>query len=87
MQQILQPIFQKKELQTVYKTAVIEQEKAAIQFKQAVMTAVGEVSNAMANYKGSTERLNLVSKKGSLWIKLPKMQHYCIKMVWPHIWR
>ncbi len=28
------------------------------------MTAVGEVSNAMANYKGSTERLNLVSKKG-----------------------
>lgn len=43
------------------------------------MTAVGEVSNAMANYKGSTERLNLVSKKGSLWIKLPKMPHYCIK--------
>ncbi|WP_407509970.1 efflux transporter outer membrane subunit [Elizabethkingia anophelis] len=61
---LTQPIFQKKELQTAYKTAVIEQEKAAIQFKQAVMTAVGEVSNAMANYKGSTERLNLLSKKG-----------------------
>ncbi|MFZ4930511.1 efflux transporter outer membrane subunit [Chryseobacterium sp. Mn2064] len=60
------PIFQKKELRTAYETALIEQEKAAVNFKQSVMTAVGEVSDAMAKSKGSTERLELLEQKTAI---------------------
>ncbi len=62
---ITQPLFQKNELKTAYKTAIIEQEKAAIQFQQATMVAVAEVSDAMANYKGNTDRLRLTLEKGN----------------------
>lgn len=60
------PIFQKKELKTAYETAVIEQEKAVIIFKQSVMTAVGEVSDAMAKSKGSSERLELLEQRTAI---------------------
>ncbi|MFP8894860.1 efflux transporter outer membrane subunit [Chryseobacterium sp. EZn1] len=60
------PIFQKKELKTAYETALIEQEKAAINFKQSVMTAVGEVSDAMAKSKGSSERLQLLEQRTAI---------------------
>ncbi len=60
------PIFQKKELKTAYGTALIEQEKAAISFKQSVMTAVGEVSDAMAKSKGSSERLELLEQRTAI---------------------
>ncbi|MFB6454174.1 efflux transporter outer membrane subunit [Chitinophaga sp. Hz27] len=60
---ITQPVFQKRALKTAYQTAVIEQEKAAIQFKQAVLVAVGEVSDALASYQGAAERLSLVKQK------------------------
>lgn len=57
------PIFQKKQLKTAYETALIEQEKAAINFKQSVMTAVGEVSDAMAKSQGTSERLQLLEQR------------------------
>ncbi|NIF05717.1 TolC family protein [Chryseobacterium sp. Tr-659] len=60
------PIFQKKELKTAYETARIEQEKAAINFKQSVMTAVGEVSDAMAKSTGSSERLELLEQRTAI---------------------
>ncbi|MEN5309191.1 TolC family protein [Chryseobacterium cucumeris] len=60
------PIFQKKQLKTSYETALIEQEKAAINFKQSVMTAVGEVSDAMAKSKGSSERLQLLEQRTAI---------------------
>ncbi len=60
------PIFQKKELKTAYETALIEQEKAAINFKQAVMTAVGEVSDAMARTQGTSERLQLLEQRTAI---------------------
>lgn len=60
---LVQPVFQKRALRTAYETAVLEQEKAVIQFRQSVMTAVGEVSDAMAQNNGSTERLKLVKEK------------------------
>ncbi|MDR6459911.1 NodT family efflux transporter outer membrane factor (OMF) lipoprotein [Chryseobacterium vietnamense] len=60
------PIFQKKQLKTAYDTALIEQEKAAINFKQSVMTAVGEVSDAMAKSKGSSDRLQLLEQKTAI---------------------
>lgn len=63
---LTQPVFQKKALKTAYETAVLEQEKTVIQFRQSVMTAVNEVSDAMAKYKGASERLNLVQEKTGL---------------------
>jgi len=60
------PIFQKKQLKTAYDTALIEQEKAAINFKQSVMTAVGEVSDAMAKSNGSSERLHLLEQRTAI---------------------
>ena len=60
------PVFQKKQLKTAYETALIEQEKAAINFKQSVMTAVGEVSDAMAKSKGSSERLQLLEQRTAI---------------------
>jgi NodT family efflux transporter outer membrane factor (OMF) lipoprotein len=60
------PIFQKKQLKTAYETALLEQEKAAINFKQSVMTAVGEVSDAMAKSKGSSERLQLLEQRTAI---------------------
>ncbi len=58
------PIFQKGALKTEYKTALIEQEKAVIQFRQTVLNAVSEVSDAMAKSKGASDRLALTHEKG-----------------------
>lgn len=57
------PLLQKRQLKTAYETTIIEQEKAVITFKQTLMTAVGEVSDAMAKSKGSDERLALLDER------------------------
>jgi len=44
---ITQPILQRRQLKTNYELAIIDQEKTVIQFKQSVLTAVGEVSDAL----------------------------------------
>lgn len=44
---VLQPLVQHKQLQTQYKTAVIEREKTVIRFRQSVLNAVGEISDAL----------------------------------------
>ena len=44
---ITQPLFQRKELRTKYELAKTDREKAVIQFRQSVLTAVGEVSDAL----------------------------------------
>ncbi len=44
---ILQPIFQQRKLRTNYKVAMIERDKAEINFQKTVMTSVGEISNAL----------------------------------------
>jgi len=62
---LTQPLFQKKALKTAYKTAVIEQEKAVINFKQSVLVAVGEVSDAMIQRKAADERLKLIQSKSA----------------------
>lgn len=57
------PIFQKKALKTAYEIAKIEQEKSAIQFKQSVLTAVSEVSDAYARSKHADDRISLAEQK------------------------
>jgi NodT family efflux transporter outer membrane factor (OMF) lipoprotein len=44
---IAQPILRRKELRTQYEIAKIEREEAVIQFKQSVLQATAEVSNAL----------------------------------------
>ncbi|QJB37314.1 efflux transporter outer membrane subunit [Chitinophaga oryzae] len=44
---ITQPIFQRKKLKTDWEIAKIEWEKSAIDFRRSVLTAVGEVSDAL----------------------------------------
>ncbi|SHM29899.1 efflux transporter outer membrane subunit [Flavobacterium chilense] len=62
---LAQPIFQKKALRTAYEVAVLEQEKAVVQFKQSFITAVGEVSDAMSQLKYADERIKLSEEKAS----------------------
>lgn len=63
---LTQPVFQKRALKTAYETAVVEQEKAVIQYKQTLMSAVGEVSDAMAKSSGASQRLELVQQKTAM---------------------
>lgn len=44
---VLQPLIDHKQLKTNYDVAKVEREKTVIQFRQTVLTAVGEVSDAM----------------------------------------
>jgi multidrug efflux system outer membrane protein len=44
---IVQPIFQKKQLRTNFEVAKVEREKTVLQFRQSVLNAVGEVSDAL----------------------------------------
>jgi len=60
---LVQPIFKKRQLRTAYEIAVLEQEKAVIQFKQSFITAVGEVSNAMSQLKNADKRMELATEK------------------------
>ena len=44
---ILQPVFNRKKLKTQYEVSKIEREKVVLQFRQSVLNAVGEVSDAL----------------------------------------
>jgi outer membrane protein, multidrug efflux system len=44
---LTQPVFQRKKLRTAYRISEVDREKTVIQFKQSVLTAVGEVSDAL----------------------------------------
>ncbi len=44
---LAQPLIQKKQLRTQYQLAGVEREKAVLQFRQSVLSAVGEVSDAL----------------------------------------
>jgi len=44
---VLQPLLQHKELSTQYQVTQIDRDKAVIRFRQSVLTAVGEVSDAL----------------------------------------
>ncbi len=45
---VFQPLLQRRELRTQYNVDVIEREKTVLLFRQAVLNAVGEVSDALA---------------------------------------
>jgi multidrug efflux system outer membrane protein len=44
---VIQPVFDHKELKTQYEVAQVDREKTVLQFRQSVLNAVGEVSDAL----------------------------------------
>ncbi|MFH7001904.1 efflux transporter outer membrane subunit [Flavobacterium bizetiae] len=69
---LVQPIFKKRQLKTAYEIAVLEQEKAVVQFKQSFIVAVGEVSDAMSKLKNADKRMELATEKS---VSLDKATH------------
>ncbi|PWT95604.1 MAG: RND transporter [Bacteroidetes bacterium] len=53
---ITQPIFQKRQLRTQYELAIVNREKAVINFRSSVLNAVGEVSDALVKIEKLKEQ-------------------------------
>lgn len=62
---ITQPLFQRKELKTQYELAKVEREKTVIQFRQSVLTAVGEVSDALVKTEKIKEQKTIAATRVS----------------------
>lgn len=58
---IVQPLFQKKQLTTAYEIAKVEREKTVIEFRQSVLYAVGEVSDALVKIEKLKAAQSLVT--------------------------
>ncbi|MBB1138983.1 efflux transporter outer membrane subunit [Myroides sp. WP-1] len=63
---LVQPIFQKKKLRTAYEVAVIEREKAAISFKNAVVVGYADVHDALVKIDKMQEREQVVQQRVDL---------------------
>ena len=59
---ITQPLFQRKQLKTQYELSKVEREKTVIQFRQSVLTAVGEVSDALVKTARLKEQEAIANK-------------------------
>lgn len=56
---LTQPIFNQRQIRTQHEIAKANQEKALIQFEQALKTAGKEVSDALANYQNETRKIQI----------------------------
>jgi NodT family efflux transporter outer membrane factor (OMF) lipoprotein len=53
---LVQPLFQRKQLRTQYELAKVDREKSVIEFRQSVLVAVGEVSDALSKIEKLKEQ-------------------------------
>ncbi len=60
---ITQPLFQQKQLKTQYELSKLEQQKAVIQFRQSVLTAVGEVADALVKTSKLQEQQSIAATR------------------------
>lgn len=60
---IVQPLFQKKQLRTAYEVAKVERDKTVVQFRQSVLNAVGEVSNALVRIEKLQAEQSIAQKR------------------------
>jgi NodT family efflux transporter outer membrane factor (OMF) lipoprotein len=60
---LTQPIFQRKQLKTQYELAKVDRERTVIEFRQSVLNAVGEVSNALATIQKLKEQQVIAAKR------------------------
>src|SRR5690554_155217 len=56
---LTQPIFNQRQIRSQHEIAKANQEKALIQFEQALKTAGKEVSDALANYENETNKIQI----------------------------
>ena len=56
---LTQPIFNQRKIKTNYEIAQANQQKAYLEFKQTLLSAGKEVSDALADYKNETEKLSI----------------------------
>jgi NodT family efflux transporter outer membrane factor (OMF) lipoprotein len=60
---LTQPLFQQRQLKTQYEQAQIQEEQALISFKQNVLTAVNEVSNALVSLQKLKEQQVIATQR------------------------
>ncbi|WP_121665975.1 efflux transporter outer membrane subunit [Mesonia aquimarina] len=60
---LAQPIFNKRQIRTQFEVSEAQQEQARLEFKQAILTASKEVSDAMFSYDAATEKIELKQKE------------------------
>jgi multidrug efflux system outer membrane protein len=60
---ITQPLFQHRRIKTQYEVAKLDREKAVIQFRQTVLIAVGEVSDALVKVEKLDEQQSIATKR------------------------
>lgn len=60
---LTQPIFNQRQIRTQHEIAKANQERALIQFEQALKTAGKEVSDALANYQNETNKIEIREKQ------------------------
>jgi NodT family efflux transporter outer membrane factor (OMF) lipoprotein len=60
---LLQPVFNKRQIRTQYEVSQAQQEEALLNFKQAILIAGREVSDALSNYEASTERIEILENE------------------------
>lgn len=60
---LTQPIFQRKQLKTQYELAKVDRERTVIQFRQSVLIAVGEVSDALAKIQKLKEQQVVAARR------------------------
>ncbi|NCI50952.1 TolC family protein [Sediminibacterium roseum] len=60
---ITQPLFQQGKLKTQYQVSAIEREKTIIAFRQSVLNAAGEVSNALVKVEKTKEQQKIAQEK------------------------
>lgn len=60
---LVQPLFNQKKLKTAYEIAVVEREKAAIQFKNTVVTGFTDVHNALVKIDKISQKEEMMQKR------------------------
>jgi multidrug efflux system outer membrane protein len=60
---VLQPLFDQKQLSTQYKVAEVDREKTVLQFRQSVLNAVGEVSDALVKIEKLKQQQAIVQNQ------------------------
>ncbi|SFS34845.1 efflux transporter outer membrane subunit [Lutibacter maritimus] len=60
---LTQPIFNSKKIKTQYEVSKAQQEQALLRFKETLLNASKEVSDAMYSYKAATEKIAIKEKE------------------------
>ncbi|TQD40566.1 efflux transporter outer membrane subunit [Haloflavibacter putidus] len=60
---IAQPIFNKRQIRTQFEVAQAQQEQARLRFRESILQASKEVSDAMYSYKAASQKIDLKEKE------------------------